>query len=227
MPRYNRSNLSGWLAIVAALAYFTWPLGYVLNPLISKHGLASELGAYGQPFNWLFIGADVASGLLALVAAVLLWQSLRTARKPAWVRGTIINFGLFGVFTAIDAALPLGCSPSVAACPGIQSDPFLLLHGIASVAAVVCLGLSAVSLMRSNKDQRKLLAAALVVCVSLMLGSLSIVFFFVPGPGALAQHFFITICSLWIAVLPFVLINVVTRKSLNPVSHPAKSLQDA
>lgn len=211
----NKSRLSRWLVLVAALLYSSWPIGYVLNPEISRRGVASELGAYGQPYNWLFISADIIAGLLAFLAAITLWLRLTQERKQRWVRGTIFNLGLFGLFTAIDAALPLGCTPSVQTCPSIQNDPLLLLHGIASVSAIVCLGMCAVILMRKNKNPRRIVATAIVILASLLLGILSVVFFFLTGPGAFIQHILITICSLWLAFIPAVLYRVIraTKKA--------------
>lgn len=53
--------------VVAGLLYSSWPLGYWLNPQ-ADHGLASNLEALHQPYNWLFILIDISSGVLTFIA---------------------------------------------------------------------------------------------------------------------------------------------------------------
>ena len=39
----------------------------------------------------------------------------------------------------------------------------------------------------------------------ILFGALSLYFLVRPGPGYLAQHYYITLCSVWTAALPFML----------------------
>ena len=50
--------------------YASWPLGYWLNP-VANRGLASNLEAAHQPYNWVFIAFDIVSGLLICVVSGL------------------------------------------------------------------------------------------------------------------------------------------------------------
>jgi hypothetical protein len=71
----------------------------LVNPAVSRTGLASELEGLHQPYNWLFILLDVLSGILVAAVSIFMWQKGRhTVRKVL-----IINFALFGIFTLVDA----------------------------------------------------------------------------------------------------------------------------
>jgi len=94
----------GWpIVLAAALAYCSWPLGYVLNYWATARGPASDLEATGQPYRWLFVALDVFSGTVMVVAAVMSWRATRT--RGLWLFG----YGLFGVSVITDALTPLDC----------------------------------------------------------------------------------------------------------------------
>ena len=189
------------LSIVAGVIYNSWPLGYVLNPAVSQRGLASELAAFHQPYNWVFILLDVLSGLLVAICAGILWRYTEAKIHKA----ILVNFALFGMCTLIDALLPLRCNPSISVCPGILQQPELILHGAFSMLASICLLLSVVLTWYVRRNQKgSLIVWAFIIGWSLF-GIASVYFFFLPGPGYLAQHYYITLCSLWVAVLPFVM----------------------
>src|SRR5882757_8896527 len=99
--------------VTAALLYCSWPLGFWLNPIATKTGLASELGAIGQPYNWLFIWADIISGALLAAACVLLG---RLFGAQGWRNIGLGLLALYGICGALDAALPIHCLPSVQTC---------------------------------------------------------------------------------------------------------------
>ena len=190
------------LAVVAGLAYCSWPLGYVLNPLVSRRGLASELEALHQPYNSVFIMLDVLAGALTVAVARLLWH-----RADGLVHRIVLaNFALFGLLTAIDALLPMSCEPSLTSCPSLSHQPLLVLHGIASITASVCLFLSAVLVWWQKRKQRGTVIMSLLMAGWTLFGVFSLYFFFRPGPGYLAQHYYITLCSVWIMVLPSMLV---------------------
>ena len=63
------------VGLVAALAYCSWPVGYLVNPSLAAGALASELDARGQPYSWLFILLDCATGAAALLVVRLTWPS--------------------------------------------------------------------------------------------------------------------------------------------------------
>jgi hypothetical protein len=191
--------LTALIAAMAAFVYNSWPLGYWLNPAVSRRGLASELEALHQPYNWVFILLDVLSGLLVAAVSILMWQRGRSATQKL----LIINFALFGIFTLVDALLPLSCDPSLRVCPSLSHQPLLILHGIFSITASVCLFISVALAWFVKRNQRGSFIMSTLMVGWTLFGVLSLYFFFVPGPGYLAQHYYITLCSLWVLLLPF------------------------
>jgi hypothetical protein len=186
------------LAAFAGVIYCSWPLGYLLNPAVSRRGLASELEALHQPYNWLFILLDVLSGLLVTAVALLLWRRSRDKLHKI----VLVNFALFGILTLIDALLPMSCDPSLKVCPGLSHQPLLVLHGIASIVASVCLFVSAVLVWWAKRQYAASLLMSTLMAGWALFGIFSVYFFFEPGPGYLAQHYYITLCSVWVMVLP-------------------------
>jgi hypothetical protein len=45
----------------------------------------------------------------------------------------------------------------------------------------------------------------------ILFGALSLYFLIQPGPGYLSQHYYITLCSVWTAALPFMLVRKTVR----------------
>src|SRR6185312_9748885 len=68
----RKSVIATVLVVASAIAYCSWPLGFWLNPGAERHGLASELGALGQPYDWVFIWGDIFSGVLLMAACLVL-----------------------------------------------------------------------------------------------------------------------------------------------------------
>jgi hypothetical protein len=118
----------------------------------------------------------------------------------------LANFALFGLLTAIDALVPMSCEPSLTSCPSLSHQPLLILHGIASIAASICLFLSAVLVWWQKRNRRGTVIMSLLMAGWTLFGVFSLYFFFRPGPGYLAQHYYITLCSVWIMVLPSMLV---------------------
>src|SRR5882757_1936735 len=122
----NAFRLAAMLTACAALLYCSWPLGFWLDPSVMHSGLASELGAVGQPYSWLFIWADVVSGVLITFGVVML---IRAYKLKTWGRWALILLAIYGVCGALDAALPMRCVPSLQVCGPVMHDPLLILHG--------------------------------------------------------------------------------------------------
>jgi hypothetical protein len=204
-----RLRVSRILAVVAGVAYCSWPLGYVLNPAVSRRGLASELAALHQPYNWLFIALDVLAGALVLAVSGLLWQrSADRARKTI-----LVSFALFGALTAIDAVMPMNCEPSLTTCPSLSHQPLLVLHGIASIGASIGLFISAVLVWWQKRERKGAGIMSILMIGWSLFGVFSLYFFFRPGPGYLSQHYYITLCSVWTAILPLMLAPTNARTS--------------
>ncbi len=201
LRRGRRFRTIAVLAVAAGVAYCSWPLGYLLNPAVSRRGLASELEALHQPYNWLFITLDVLAGTLVIAVAGLLWRRA----DGRWRAIVLANFALFGLLTAVDALVPMSCVPSLTTCPSLSHQPLLIVHGIASIGASIGLFVSAVVVWWQKRRQRGAAIMSVLMAGWTLFGVFSLLFFFVPGPGYLSQHYYITLCSAWVIILPFML----------------------
>jgi hypothetical protein len=188
------------ISILAGIIYNSWPLGYWLNPIVARRGLGSELEGLHQPYNWLFIGGDVVSSLLIGLVAVWLWSLLRRQVHRTVFDIALLNIGGFSVCTIVDALLPLHCDPSIQRCPSFVHDPLLLMHGIFSIAASVFLFISLLLIWWI--DRRDWLLQALLYGY-VLFGIFSLIPLFTPGRNNWSQHYYLTLCSVWLAVLPY------------------------
>ncbi len=188
---------------VAAVLYCSWPLGFWLNPMAEKTGLASELGAYGQPYNWLFIGADVASGALLAAACMVLWRLFGT---HGWRRASLVLLLIYGACGALDAALPVHCLPSVQTCGPILHDPMLIVHGAVDfIGSAALLGTLLAEWVYARQHHRSWLPWIYIIgSGGVLFALLSLVFLLAHGPGYWAQRYYITLSCVWVASLPFV-----------------------
>jgi hypothetical protein len=206
------------LTIVSALSgliYNSWPLGYWLNPAASKQALASALEAVHQPYNWVFIGGDVLSSLLIIGVCWVLWRELSGNLDRRLLKFVLVNIVLFGVGTIIDTLLPEQCLPGAANCPTWQHSPLLLAHGLCSIGASVCLFLALVFIWRRQRS------ALLNILVSgyILFGFFSLLEALTPAEGNWSQHYYIALCGIWLAVIPYVIRRTFVekpRKSLRP-----------
>jgi hypothetical protein len=204
----NKRIQKNWLTVatlttLAAILYCSWPLGYALNPSIGHRGLASELEALHEPYNWLFIMLDIASGIMVIAAAYLIWRALH-GKRGKWLLAVLINYAIFGIGTTADALMPMKCVPSsLTHCPGINQDHLLVAHGVASILAAFCLFISVVLVWWRHHNVGQSLLMSTMIVAWILFGVMSVVFFFIPGPGNWSQHYFITICSAWIVILPY------------------------
>lgn len=214
------------LATIAAILYCSWPLGYSLNPAVARRGLASELGGLGQPYAWVFTWGDIISSILIIFVAAMIWRgTLNQARKPliALVLWSIV---IFAIGTMTDALLPLQCSLSTAVCPNFHQDHWLLAHGIVSITAAMFLFVSLLVLWWRAKHS--------LVLTGLMIGYVafsvfSVIGVLLPGQGNWAQHYYLTLCSLVLAVLPWAVWryvlepNQIDQKSPDPAGRRVKT----
>lgn len=196
------------LAIIAGILYCSWPFGYVLNPIVTAHhGLASELGAVGQPYWWLFNVMDIAACLLIFIVVSTMWRA--TIKPNVWFRIVLVSYASFALLTIIDALLPMHCLQSLNQCGDVWRDPQLIAHGIMSIGASLFLLTSAIAMWYYGRSKRIKKFDSIMYAILgawTFFGVISILFFFFPGPGYLAQHYYITLSSVWIAILPFVAI---------------------
>jgi hypothetical protein len=212
------------LIIASAVLYCSWPLGFWLNPRASQTGLASELGAFGQPYNWIFIWGDIISGALLVTGVFLI---MRLYKLTPWAQRALIFLAVYGVCGALDAAVPMNCLSSEQVCGPVLSDPLLILHGVfdiaGSLALVVTLVASAVFVRRYRHDWLTWVYA--IGIGGTLFALLSGTFYVWGGPGYWAQRYYITLSCIWVASMPFILhpkhakLSMLTNKDMQSAAR--------
>lgn len=187
------------LACLAGITYSSWPLGYILNPSVNSTQLASALEGLHQPFNWVFISGDIISSLLMLVVSWLLWRHYRNKYKNYFLNFVLINLIIFALGTIIDTLLPESCLPGAASCLSWRHNPILLAHGIFSILASFCLFLALLFIWWKN---RTLIFTALMIGY-IVFGLLSLYEAVGPTQSNFSQHYYISLCSLGMALIPY------------------------
>jgi hypothetical protein len=206
---FNKSNPNVWM-ILGGFFYSSWPLGFWLNPFVA-HRLASELGASNQPFNWVFIAMDIASGFFTVTGCWKLIQIMQKgfgSKSPRLISIAIYSTAIFGVLTALDAILPLNCLEGESNCLPSLHNPYFIIHGIISIGSIAGLTTSIVaiwlvvySINRTTKSVEHLLPAIFLV-IWVGFGVFTLHLILQNQSSGLAQHFFISFCSLWIIAMP-------------------------
>ena len=191
------------LSVSAAILYDSWPLGHWLNPTISRNSLASGLEAIGQPYNWVFICGDVTSSLLAIILCWILWQRYKDNKLHRFIRISLGCTILFGIGTIVDALLPERCVTGVQICASFTQDHLLLYHGIFSIMASVFLFLSLGILWL---HQRNNILINCLLAGYIIFGLISLLQAVTPGKnGNWSQDYYISLCSVWLALIPYVI----------------------
>ena len=219
----KRTNLLV-LAGLSGLLYSSWPLGFILNPVATR-GLASNLEALHQPYNWLFIGFDILCGLLILAVAVRLNKIFLKPRFSLIVIA-IYSYAAFGLTTAVDALIPFDCAADQQQCGNIAAHPLVIVHGLISIVSIGVLTLSLLVVLyvlwcegQLHGWQLKASGAFTVVWFSFGLGTAYLLMKMQPSAGA--QHVFVLLNSLWIFGMPAILIR--WQKSRLPAARVAKN----
>jgi len=218
--------------LIAGVFYSSWPLGYWLNPGADR-GLASNLEAARQPYNWVFIGMDMLCGALIIGGTWWLLHFIRRHKKHAdryLVESAAIGLGIFGILTAIDALLPLNCVQSEQQCLPPLQNPNFIIHGLASIGSIAGLTLSIVVIWwlaardpRVISVTRWLLHLFLFVWFCFGIGTAFLVFR--DRSSTFWQHIFILICSFWIIALPYYIWEVLRiRPHLHEPLEPPNTL---
>ncbi|HXR50246.1 MAG TPA: DUF998 domain-containing protein [Verrucomicrobiae bacterium] len=224
-----------WLSItpvtvLAGLLYASWPLGYWLNP-VANRGLASDLEAAHQPYNWVFISFDIVSGLLICIASWWLLRRLRNAESRL-LTYAMLGFGVFGLLTAIDALLPLDCvSANVGQCRSVWHDPYFIVHGVASIGSIAGLTLSIMCvwwLAMRDYHSAKHLSWVMHGAMAVWFGFGTVTFWLImlSRSSTLAQHVFIVLCSVWVVSLPYLIWRYAFAVPPHPVKQVIKKSRD-
>lgn len=200
----SRAWASIVLGVIAALAYCSWPLGYTLNPAVAHLGFASDLEALGQPYNWLFILLDCVSGFFALFAALALRGG---APRSGRCRLARLGYALFGLFTALDAVIPLGCRRQLASCGADLLKPNLddLLTGLAMISLFVSAAAALAIARRRRPDARSTVVGTAVLVTWSGCGLWFLSQHFSTHPWIGMQHLMLTLSSLLVAFVPVLL----------------------
>ena len=199
------------LMVLAGIFYSSWPLGYWLNSQATR-GLASDLQALHQPYNWVFISMDVICGILVgIVSGKLLMIIQKNSHQKnllgLWT--AVLGAGGFGLFTAIDALLPLNCIQGSPQCVVSLNNSSFVIHGIFSFASIAGLTVSIIAiwllLLMRGKVVISLahLTPTFFLLVWLSFGALTFYLIMHNLSSTLAQHLFIGFCCLWLIVLPY------------------------
>jgi hypothetical protein len=186
------------LSVMAGVLYCSWPLGPLLNPVVARNGLASELAAANQPYSWVFVYGDVVSAaLLLIVCAGLVGNFRLRGVNTKLVVGGIL---LFCLGTIVAALCRVPCVSALQQCPSFVHNPVTLAHAIGSVGSCFALLGAIVGLWWRRRQSVFLRLQAGVYIVS---GAVAFILLFVPGREVVLQDLFITICAVCLAALPW------------------------
>ena len=192
------------IAAVAGLAYLSWPLGYLVNPFVAGHGLASDLEVPGQPFGWVFVLLDIVSGVLMVAIRAPRAGRRRSRFVPG---GLLLGYAVFGLSSVLSAAVPLSCGTGRAALLACGTTTSTYgLHDVLSVVGYLAFFVSLAGVVR----RRRITPTARATLIALMaLGAAwsasGLAFMAVTlahGPEVTVQHVLLALTSLAIAVVP-------------------------
>lgn len=207
----TRYRILVFVSILSALAYWSWPLGFILNRPIALHNLASELETYGQPYYQLFINLDILAGSTAAMIGLY----LIIARGARWIKLAGAGLLTFGGLVMLAALVPLDCDPSVTNCSPVWHHPTLVIHGFGSIVSVI--GLFVTLLVISHQAHiRKTSTAMRTILFTLIFawtvfGAASLVDLVIDFHTNIVQYYFITICSLSIPA-SIIAIKLIAKK---------------
>jgi hypothetical protein len=210
------------LASIAGLLYSSWPLGYILNPVVSRSGLASALEAVHQPYNWVFISGDVVSSLIMILICWLISLRLKGHGSRGFLVFVLTNIVIFAFGTIMDTLLPEHCLPENVSCPSWHVDHLLLAHGIFSILASLCLFFGLFVMWWENKT----VLFYLLMVGYMIFGLWSLVEALSPTRGNFSQHYYITLCSVAMALVPYGIYRTffLSQSALSKKSKPSNSL---
>ncbi len=219
-----------WLGCLGALLYSSWPLGYALNPQVSHNELASMLEAPHQPFNWVFMGSDVLTGIVISVVAYLQLSKIKTRNLAKY---GIFFYWLFAALVALAALSKINCDPALQQCGSLIRHPIIIVHGFASISSVVALLACMLLLTKAVYAQQVSglirLAHQVVLLAWLFFGVASLIELVFHIRNNALQHYFITICGLSIVSCIFIIEYLQTDRPgrLNQTAALASKIKNA
>ncbi len=197
--KINSNKKLSIAAILAAVTYSSWPLGYIFNSSASKSALASALEGLHQPYNWVFISLDIISSALVIYIAVNLWQKYKLSKQSFILTYIVSNLVIFVLGTLVDALLPEKCMPGTLNCPSWRVDHLLFIHGIFSIVSAISLFLILLIIWWRNRTS----LFNLLILGYIIFAMLTLYEAVYPASSNFSQHYYLTLCGLWIAVIPY------------------------
>lgn len=187
------------LGVIAGILYSSWPLGYILNPIVAHTAFASQLEASHEPYDWLFISFDVLSGVILLVGGLIQW----TKAKGLMIKLSIVGYVIFAVLVIVAALLPNECSSPTITCYRASHSSLSIIHGLASIVSVVALLASIVLILKalfrhSVSFWLKVILLSTIAGWSIV-GLIALAAYHTADEN-IVQYAFITICSISLAV---------------------------
>ncbi|MDG3012012.1 DUF998 domain-containing protein [Rhodococcus sp. D2-41] len=132
----GRSWTLAVLVFAGGLAYSNWLLEFVVHTgLDHVNSFLSQLEEPGHPYRALFVGGDLVSAALLLIAAVL---ALVWSRPNRWYVAGWVLLGLFGAATIADASNPMSGTAESEASRGLFPQ-LRHVHALTSTAAVTAM----------------------------------------------------------------------------------------
>lgn len=132
----------------------------------------------------------------------------------------LVLMGIFAVGTLVDTLLPERCIPGSLNCPSWRVDHILLLHGIFSILAAMGLFMSLLIIWK--KKRTNVLSVLLIAYI--VFGLISFYEALYPSAGNYSQHYYITLCGIWMALFPFSIKKTyVERKNNDNIGESLKN----
>lgn len=200
-------RLAGWALVVAGCTYAAWVLGFWVNPGVdARSGYVSSYAATDQPHRALFLFGDCATGVL-VVLAVLLVAVARSGVWNLWAVAGWLGLGLFGAGTVADSVLTLDCSPySDATCALLErSGHVSLAHELHATTSSLAVTGACVSMLAMALAWRRRWIWALAA-VELLAVALSLVAMLVGDWMGVAQRVQVGVVSVWLVALGAILL---------------------
>lgn len=186
------------------LLYLAWIVGYVINPQVAAHGIASELAVRGQPHSRVFLISDIINfGVILIISLMMVRMN-----NSLITRRVAFFYTLFGLATLLSTYFSLLCAPSVQQCvmngETLQRTAVHYSLGIIAGVALFFAALNASKLLDENI--RIVFKKTLIIAAA--LGVTSIVFSLMPLNSvviALFQRIYLLMLAMYIFVIPFII----------------------
>jgi hypothetical protein len=207
MVKKNIKSAITIAALFAAVIYNIWPLGYFLDHDALQNSYVSVLEVLSKPYAWLFILADILTGLIVIAVGI----NLRKIKSS--FRGSSVGYIVFGLATLLDTIVPITghCQTTISAC-GISPLQILSFHDLASIVAALGLFYSLLNSKRllhgghlNIGRYQWVLFSIWTLCITGMFLVVSVV---IDDFTAISQALFLASCGLGLVVIPASLVNM-------------------